>query len=142
MNQHIKELTTVIKKEAEITESLEALLKQKLQAFIKWNAADLETVVKEEETYLHQMSELEKQRITLVRRISPAPEGQKLSTILLENPSDELEKNLGRLKQASETVVKRNYQNQQLVQNSLAFVQHTVSVLTNNYKRQLLDQKV
>jgi len=137
----IIELTSVIQQEADIAEALEALLKEKQNAFIDWKPEELEVVVKEEETILHRIAELEKKRTLLVAKLSDKGKEKKLSEIADEFDNDNLRLQAQRLRLASDRVMKRNNQNQQLLQNSLSFVQHTLALLTNNFQRQLVDQK-
>lgn len=137
----IIELTSVIQQEADIAEALEALLKEKQNAFIDWKPEELEVVVKEEETILHRIAELEKKRALLVAKLSDKGKEKKLSEIADEFDNDNLRLQAQRLRLASDRVMKRNNQNQQLLQNSLSFVQHTLALLTNNFQRQLVDQK-
>jgi len=137
----IIELTSVIQQEADIAEALEALLKEKQNAFIDWKPEELEVVVKEEETILHRIAELEKKRTLLVAKLSDKGKEKKLSEIADEFENDNLRQQAQRLRFASDRVMKRNNQNQQLLQNSLSFVQHTLALLTNNFQRQLVDQK-
>jgi flagellar biosynthesis/type III secretory pathway chaperone len=137
----INELTAVIQQEADIAESLETLLKEKQNAFIYWKPEELDRVVKEEESFLHRIAELEKKRIVLVSQFSKTGEEKKLSTIADEFDAEDLRVQAKRLRVASERVMKKNSQNKQLLQSSLSFVQHTLVLLTNNFQRQLIDQK-
>ncbi len=137
----INELTSVIQQEAELAELLEALLKEKQNAFIYWKPEELDSVVKEEESLLRRIAELEKTRTSLVTNLSNDGEQKKLSMLAEEFGSDDLRVQALRLRIASENVMKRNDQNKQLLQSSLSFVQHTLALLTNNYQRQLIDQK-
>lgn len=137
----INELTSVIQQEAELAELLEALLKEKQNAFIYWKPEELDSVVKEEESLLRRIAELEKTRTSLVTNLSNDGEQKKLSILAEEFGSDDLRVQALRLRIASENVMKRNDQNKQLLQSSLSFVQHTLALLTNNYQRQLIDQK-
>jgi flagellar biosynthesis/type III secretory pathway chaperone len=137
----ITELTSVIQQEAEIAELLEALLKEKQNAFIYWKPEELDSVVKQEESFIRRIAELEKIRISLVTHLSQNGEQKKLSIIADEFGSEDLRTQSKRLRAASESVIKKNDQNKQLLQSSLSFVQHTLVLLTNNYQRQLIDQK-
>jgi flagellar biosynthesis/type III secretory pathway chaperone len=134
-------LTAVIKQEADLAEQMETLLKEKQNAFIDWKPEELDTVVKEEEGYLHQITELEKKRTALVISLTKDGHQKKLTELADEFGSDELRKEAKRLRRASERVMKKNIQNKQLLQSSLAFVQNTLALLTNNFQRQLVDQK-
>jgi len=137
----IIELTSVIQQEADIAELLEVLLKEKQNAFIYWKPEELESVVKEEETILRRIAELEKKRTLLVSDLSKSGKEKKLSEIADEFNNDDLRLQAQRLRLASERVMKKNNQNKQLLQSSLSFVQHTLALLTNNFQRQLIDQK-
>ncbi len=146
MTDHIRQLTTVISKEADLAVQLEQLLDKKLEAFICWNKTQLEQVTAEEETLIAQFQKLERRRIALLETISA---GCLLDGALLTkndlgalDESGELHRQFDRLHSASTIVKKRNTQNQHLLQHSLAFVQHTLSVLTNNFQHPLLDHKV
>ncbi len=139
--ESITELTAVIQQEADIAESLETLLKEKQHAFIYWKPEELDLVIKEEEMILHRIAELEKKRVMLVSQFSEKGEEKKLSMIADEFDADELRIQAQRLRVASERVMKKNNQNKQLLQSSLSFVRHTLVILTNNFQRQLIDQK-
>jgi len=138
-----EEMVRILKEETDIAESLEQLLKTKQRAFVRWNSGELFGVVKDEETLLHQLSLLEKERAIIFRALHP--EGGKEETMreyLEHYPSPELQQQYDRLKSVSSSVLKRNKHNKRLLQNSLSFVHHTLKTLTGNYQRQLLDQKV
>jgi flagellar biosynthesis/type III secretory pathway chaperone len=137
----INELIAVIQQEADIAETLETLLKEKQNAFINWNPEELDIVVKEEETLLHRITELEKKRTLLVSQLSKNGKEKKLSTIADEFGAEDLRIQAKRLRAASERVMKKNSQNKKLLQSSLSFVQHTLALLTNNFQRKLIDQK-
>lgn len=137
----ITDLTVVIQQEAEITESLEALLNDKQNAFIHWKPEELSEVVKQEESFLRRIADLEKKRTKLVSQLTTNGKEKKLSEIAEEYNAADLRTQAKRLRVASQRVIKKNDQNKQLLQSSLAFVQHTLALLTNNFQRQLIDQK-
>jgi flagellar biosynthesis/type III secretory pathway chaperone len=138
-----EELTTILKEETEIAEALDTLLKSKQRAFIKWNTGELSGVMEEELFLLNRLSFLEKQRTTIFSELNQET-GQEgtLKEYLKHYPSPELESQYERLKTISESVVKKNNQNQQLLKSSMSFVNNTLKTITDNYQRQLLDQKV
>lgn len=138
----IDELIDIIQQEAELTEQLETLLHSKQEAFIGWNADDLESVIQKEISYLHLLSELETKRGAIVKELLPHAVSPTMSLVTQQYPSEVLERHSNRLRTVSHSVMKKNEQNRKLLSNSLGFVQNTLSILTNNYKRQLLDQKV
>ncbi len=137
----VTDLTVVIQQEAEITESLEALLNDKQNAFIHWKPEELNEVVKQEESILRRIADLEKKRTKLVSQLAIDGKEKKLSEIADEFNAVDLRIQAKRLRIASQRVIKKNDQNKQLLQSSLAFVQHTLALLTNNFQRQLIDQK-
>lgn len=144
--KEIEVLTSVIQREAEVAEALEKIMKKKQQAFIHWKSDELEKAVKDEEALVTQLHELEKERTSLQKTIVSAVASEEnivtVSDLLKRYPSNELKAVSDRLKRASAKILRRNKQNRQLLQNSLSFVQHTLAVLTNNYQRSLVDQKI
>ncbi len=139
---HLEELTTIIRHEAELTEHLEGVLKTKQQAFIHWKPEELETVLQKEISFLHGIAELESKRIALVRELQPQTKSPTLTSIIMEHASSELQAQAERLKNASQNVLRQNEQSRRLLTSSLSFVQNTLSILTNNFQRKLLDQKI
>ncbi len=139
----IDALITVLRKEAAAAEMMEQLIRQKQQAFIQWHSGDLESVVAQEESIVGTMSELEKERIALIKLLSRnQPKLLTMKELLSLYPSIELLAAYNGLKDVSSRVIRYNNQNRHLVQSSLSFVRKTMGFITGNFRYKLLDQKV
>lgn len=139
----IDALIAVLRKETAAAEQMEQLIRQKQKAFIQWHGGDLESVVAQEETIIGTMSELEKERIALIKLLSRnQPKLLTMKELLSLYPSSELLAAYNGLKDVSSRVIRYNNQNRHLVQSSLSFVRKTMGFITGNFRYKLLDQKV
>lgn len=143
MNEHRDALVRVLRRECETADRIDAAMKERQQAFIRWHTADLQSVLDEERTLLEAMALLEKERTALVRAMS-AGRGRLLSMseIVAADPSPELETVYRDLRAVSARIIRRNNQNRDLLQSSMSFVRRTLSFITGNFRYKLLDQKV
>jgi hypothetical protein len=139
---YITELAEIVNQEAEVTEALVEALKDKQKAFTRCKPEELEPVVQKEINLLYQMADLEKRRTDIVKTLKPHAKTFKVSALVEEYGTETLKKSAARLKKAAQEVLRKNNQNKQLLKLSMDFVQHTLSIVTNNYQKQLLDTKV
>lgn len=161
----VRELTTVLDQENEIYETLSKISNNKTDLIVGGKVAELESIVKVEQSLVLKISKLEEQRERLV---------EKLSGLLGRKPEDitisELIGKIGReeavgLKSCQERMVKTinslknsNELNSKLIKNSLEYIDFSINMMTsidtmtNNYgssgysgdtkKRNLFDVKL
>jgi flagellar biosynthesis/type III secretory pathway chaperone len=151
---NVDQLADVLRTEIQLArELLEAALQQQ-QAILSFQADGLRQAVVNEEGLIEPLMDVEHQRAQLAQDIvikTPALKGVpganqvKLSDIISQINKDESARigDLGaRLRDVVEQVRTVNQQNKTLLEHSLQFIRGTIRLVTDNYSRSLVDQKI
>jgi flagellar biosynthesis/type III secretory pathway chaperone len=149
-----EKLAKVFEMEAELAECLLDVMEKKKDAIVRMQSDALADAVRREEELLEPLAELEQERVRIVRNIR-IPKAQRtgkteeperiLDLVLGTLPEDEaaeLSSCASRLREAITRIANVNEQNKILLSHSRQFVRETLRILTDNYRRQLVDQKV
>jgi|WetSurMetagenome_2_1015567.scaffolds.fasta_scaffold150690_2 flagellar biosynthesis/type III secretory pathway chaperone len=150
----IEQLAQVLAMEAELAENLIDVMGQKQQAIVNMLSDQLADAVQREEQLLVPLAELEQERLKILRNmkgistdVALAKHKSDISLDALMNAlnSDDafrIADRATRLRSAIYKIFKMNEQNKILLSHSRRFVKETLRIITDNYKRQLVDQKI
>jgi len=149
-----EKLVKVFDMEAELAERLLEVMETKKDAIVHMRHDMLADAVRREEELLEPLAELEQERAKIIREIrlprTAMPDGtdqteRRLDLLLNALPPGEaadLSACASRLRDAITRIMNTNEQNKILLSHSRQFVRETLRILTDNYRRQLVDQKV
>ena len=154
MKTQIDQLKDVLRFEIELSEKLLGVLKSKQMAVVHQRLAELSTCVHKEQEMLVPIANASKERAQLVRAIllgyNPSnknPRGMDGGIeAVLEHLKDPDRQSLSalvvKLRATANEILAVNTVSVKLIEHSLRFVRENVRVLTENFSRKLVDQKV
>jgi flagellar biosynthesis/type III secretory pathway chaperone len=152
--KYIDQLTRVIAKESDFADKLSEIIEKKQQAIIRMDADSLAAIVQAEEQVIAPLQTLEEERCRLVATLlRELPEYSSNGQFSLNNmdeilpliPGEEsalLGHQVAKLRNTVAKIVQLNENNKALIAHSHRFVQEMLRILTDNYKRQFVDQKM
>lgn len=133
-----KQLSAILERTRALHEALLSLAQHKREVVISGQIDRLNELLKEEEQLVDQLEKVEEERLACVRKIIPDVGEEQPVTIsqLLErmdaHDRNVIQEQMKALLHLVEQLKLANEQNQELVQESLNFTQHTLNVLTAN----------
>jgi flagellar biosynthesis/type III secretory pathway chaperone len=148
----IDQLSDILHTQADLADALLAVVKQQQAALVHAHLDDLNKTVERESELLKPMQQLEGERVRLTRKITEelssgefSAEQQTKSIIpqeILQIAPERLQVVGGRLSGTVTEIMEINRQNRNLLDHSLSFVRESIRILTQDYSRQLIDQKL
>jgi hypothetical protein len=154
MKTQIDQLKDVLRFEIELSEKLLGVLKSKQMAVVHQRLAELSTCVHKEQEMLVPIANASKERAQLVRAIllgynpsnkNPREMDGGIEAVLehLKDPDRQsLSALVVKLRATANEILAVNTVSVKLIEHSLRFVRENVRVLTENFSRKLVDQKV
>jgi flagellar biosynthesis/type III secretory pathway chaperone len=143
----IDELERVLQTQADLAEALCAVLAEKQQAIVEFEADRLGGLTEREEELMAPFHEIERERDRLTAALdgtgSPGTHVS-LRDVLARmgnEGSDGLRTHADRLRTAVQRLVRMNDQNRVLLQQGLRFVRESLRIVTDNNQRRLVDHK-
>jgi flagellar biosynthesis/type III secretory pathway chaperone len=130
----IDRLEQVLTAEAELAELMRDILKTKQEAIVKFDSAALDSAIEREEELASSIEALERERTSLTKSA--------VNELEHRDEMVRIEDVRHRLREAVHNVIVMNSENDSLLKHSLRFVRENIRILTENYSRQLVDQKV
>lgn len=152
--KRIDQLTRIVAKESEYVEKLGEIMEKKQEAIVRMNADDLAAIVQAEEQIIVPLQTLEEERNHLLHALTKEiPQYSSADTssligvdVLMPFISEEeamiLSDHVTKLRNTVTKIVHLNESNKALIVHSHRFVQEMLKILTDNYKRQFVDQKM
>ena len=152
--KRIDQLIQVMDKETEFVQKLTHIIDIKQNAIVHLDSIILDEVIQNEEMLIEPLRLLESERLKLLETIAngvniPDEEfnsGRTSFEFLIRHlTADEalkVNESAKRLKAAVGYVIKLNEQNKHLIKHSRGFIQESLRILTDNYNRQVIDQKI
>lgn len=146
----INQLEEVMQTEIDLAQALLAVLEEQQQAIVHLNIDSLDELIAREHQLLKPIQDLEKERTKIVSYLSLQSSRKNDSAISLRefvghlNAEDAKRiSDLGtRLSGKVEDILNFNRRIKILLNQSLRFVRESVGILTDNYSKQLIDQKI
>ena len=149
----VDQLVNVLKAEADLAEALLGVVEEKQQALVHFKADDVAKAVERERKLLIPMKELERERSEIVDSLAsnlrsvPKEEGRSLTVRELAAHVEveggrKLKVLAERIRATARRIQHRNQQNHILLESSARFVKSTLRILTEDYSRQLVDEKI
>ena len=130
----IDRLEQVLTAEAELAEVMRDILKTKQEAIVKFDSAALDSAIAREEELASSIEALERERTSLTKSA--------VNELEHRDEMVRIEEVRRRLREAVHNVIVVNSENDSLLKHSLHFVRENIRILTENYSRQLVDQKM
>jgi flagellar biosynthesis/type III secretory pathway chaperone len=150
----IDQLTEILKTEVELVEALIEVLDFQRQSIIYYNVDALSEGGRRQQELLKPFESLEQERIKAtekmiaehsIKNTNGDARNIRLTEMAGQLPPREGEsiRKLGeRLREASKKVVQLNEENGRLIEHTQRFIHNNVRMLTENFSRQLVDQKM
>jgi flagellar biosynthesis/type III secretory pathway chaperone len=148
----IEELVNVLKTEADLSEALLAVIEEKQNALVHFKVDDVAAAVERERKLLKPIQELERERSEIVENLASEVEELRGRTqrCTIHELAGHMEGEVARriiglaqrIRSTGQRIQRRNQQNNVLLESSARFVKNTLRILTEDYSRQLVDQKV
>ncbi len=146
----IDQLEEILQTEIELAQALLAVLEEQQQAIVHLNINSLDELIAREHQLLKPIQDLEKERTKIVNYLSPSSSQKNNAAIPLREFVEHLNaedakriSDLGtKLSGKVEDILNINRRLKILLNQSLRFVRESVGILTNNYSKQLIDQKI
>lgn len=146
----IDQLEEIMRTEIELAQALLVVLEEQQEAIVHLKISSLDDLIAREHQLLKPIQDLEKERNKIVCHLVPQSAQKTDSAVPLRelvvylNSEDakrisELGAKLG---EKVETIVNFNRRIKILLNQSLRFVRESVGMLTDNYSKQLIDQKI
>lgn len=148
------QLIEVLQKQVEIIESMIEALQFQQQAIIYYNLDGLHEGIARQNQLLEPIESLENERMQIVSSVLREQGIQKpgdpavvvtlreIANHLSPDYAEKLEQLGDRIRDASEKVLELNRENDRLIENTQNFIHENVRILTENYSRRLIDQKI
>jgi flagellar biosynthesis/type III secretory pathway chaperone len=151
--KNVDQLVNVLKAEADLAEALLGVVEEKQKALVHFKADEVARAVERERKLLIPMQELERERTeiidSLASNVSGLPKEQgrhitvsELAAHIESEGSRKLKTLAVRLRATARRIQHRNQQNHVLLESSARFVKNTLRILTEDYSRQLVDEKI
>ena len=146
----VNDLEKVLQMQIDLAEALIVNLRQQREALVN-GGRGLSSLVEQGEGLVRPINALEAERITIAKTIMQdvAPEkgvaGGTLSDLvdlLSESDARRINAMGKRLRNAAEVVLRLSRENRPVIDHSLKFVRENIKILTENFSRQLIDQKM
>jgi hypothetical protein len=148
----VDQLTAVLQTETDLAAQLLQILDEKQQALILCDAEAVAAILLRERELLKPIKEYERERIRIVADFMREEKGLRaesgnvsikdLASFVQSEASEKLLKAAELLKFTAGRIQSKNHQNRLLLESSARFVRHTLRILTQDYTRQLVDQKI
>ena len=154
MTRKVEELASILGAEADLMEALNGVLKKKQQAIIRFQGETLLEDTHKEQLLLQSLQALESERAECSSNLAEAlafhPGGSEmrpatmteLAGALPEEDSERVSAEVGRIRNAVESILSTNDQNRVLLQHSLRFVQQTLKIITDDSRKKLIDERM
>lgn len=150
--KNVDQLLSVLKAEAELADALLSVVEEKQKALVHFKTEEVVQAVERERKLLIPIRQLELEREHIVELLASdvhasQPEGGRIT---VRDLSGHLEKEVGgklrvlaeRLRATARRIQHRNQQNHVLLESSARFVKNTLRILTEDYSRQLVDERI
>lgn len=138
-NVMIGKLVEILDKEAAVYEDILKLSENKTGIIVKGNVAELESIVKLEQSLVVQLGRLENVREEMVGRISAALHTEpskvtisQLTTFIGAEESGKLQKCQNRLESVLTELKGKNELNSKLIKSSLDYIDFSINVISSN----------
>lgn len=150
----ISQLKEIMKTEAELIEALLDAMQEQQDAIIRYEMDKLNMAMQKQQELLGPIESLEKERVKTglmimnVEDIEDARRARETFTIerllpyLKDEDAEEVEAIGSRLRKGTETIVQITRENRRLLEHSRKFVRENIRILTGNYSKQVVDQKL
>ena len=150
----MEQLAKIIVMEAEAAEQMYSVLTEEQDALVNFSGDELEISVERCTEMGRRVNSLEKDRLRLLERAMKgtpvekfinAPDAFERLLQVMDNRGgikSKLKESRERLRIAVANVLQRNAVNKILLQHSMNYAQKNIRIITSNYSRQLVDQKI
>jgi flagellar biosynthesis/type III secretory pathway chaperone len=154
MNSEVQDLAQILKAEVDLMAALTGVMQEKQQAIVRFQGDLLADCTQREEELMQPLEALEDERIkrsaALASMLQPSVDGRKARPLPLRDLVSRLKGDeavsLGELAEQLQSSVQRilevNGHNRLLLQHSLRFVKQTLRIITDDHRKQLIDERM
>jgi len=154
MNNKAEELAQILKAEVDLMTALAGVMAEKQQAIVRFQGDLLAACTEREEELTRPLEALEGERIKCATALTEMLRGgsgtplkaplplRELIVRLNEDESGSLADLSDRMHKSVQHIVEMNGYNRTLLQHSLQFVQQTLRIITDNHRKQLVDERM
>ncbi len=150
----ITQLKEIMKTEAELIEAMHEVMKEQQEAIIRYESDKLNDAIQKQQELLAPIESLEKERVKMgltIMNVNDIEDNRKaretftierLLPCLDDDDADEVKTLASRLRKGTEAIVQITRENRRLLEHSRKFVRENIRILTGNYSKQFIDQKL
>ncbi len=150
----ISQLKEIMKTEAELIEAMHEVMKEQQDAIIRYESDKLNDAIQKQQELLSPIELLEKERVKMGLRIMNVEDIEdnrkaretftieRLLPYLNNDDADDVQALANRLRKGTENIVQITRENRRLLEHSRKFVRENIRILTGNYSKQFVDQKL
>jgi flagellar biosynthesis/type III secretory pathway chaperone len=144
----MSDFAQILQTQAELAEAIASVVDRQRKAIIAFDAGEVERLTLRQEELLQPFHQLEAERARLGKALAREYGHEGVPTLreivaLLPGEAGETVSEWGnRLRAAVEAIVRVNAQNRVLLQNSARYVRESIRLLTDDYRKQLVDQRM